>query len=386
MTRSSSDDPLHAIDDTLLQLLEKRAQHLRSNFAQSGKTELGSSELDSSELGSSEPNSEESNSLEHRSSTPTRQHWEEEELRRLCSMLDQSSPLSTPGLRAAFREIFRATQQREELTRVAYLGPAGTYSHMAARAAFGSSFEAVETGTIPEVFEVVERGLASYGIVPIENSTAGGVQFTLEALLKTKLQICGELVVDVEHCLLARHSDMSRIKRVLSHPQPLAQCKHWLAKHAPHLEILSTDSTTAAAKIARERDDTAAIASVLAAELEELQIIHSNINDSSNNATRFVTVANADAAPTGTDKTSFVFATKDEPGALCRILTLFQEASINLSRIESLPRGGERWQYLFYVDFSGHRLDPKVSQLLAVVQQHSEMVRIFGSYPKNPDC
>jgi len=264
---------------------------------------------------------------------------------------------------------------------VAFMGPQGTFSDIAARIAFPGA-ATLETPTIPAVFETVERGAANVGVVPIENSTEGGVSATLTALLESSLSICGELVIPVRLCLVARHQDRSLIRSVHSHPQPLAQCRHWLARELPGAPLVSTLSTATAALDAKGQDAIGAITSHLGAELHELYILAEDIQDSAENATRFVIVGPNDASRTGRDKTSIVFTTAHQQGALHQALGVFDAAGINLTRIESRPAPGKRWEYVFVTDLEGHRTDPAVAGALDALRQRSSTVRVLGSYPR----
>jgi chorismate mutase / prephenate dehydratase len=270
------------------------------------------------------------------------------------------------------------------LPHVSYMGPAGTFSHVAARTAFPEATH-VEAPTIASVIDQVASKKADYGIVPIENSTEGSVTPTLDALLEGTVQIRGELVVDIALCLLARHSDRSRFERVASHPQPLAQCRHWLARELPNATPWPTASTVVAAREALADDAVAAVAGKLAAELHGLSLVAENIQDRPENATRFVIVAETDSdEPTGADKTSVVFSTRHERGALRRALEVFDDAGINLTRIESRPALGRRWEYVFFTDLEGHRRDPAVASALERLLGVCGSVRVLGSYPRAP--
>ncbi len=267
--------------------------------------------------------------------------------------------------------------------RVAYMGPAGTFSHMAARAAFPGE-PTLETATIAEVVDRVAQGHAEFGVVPLENSIEGGVTATLDALLDGTLHISGELVIDVALCLVAKHTDRSRLRRVLSHPQPLAQCRRWLARELPHAQTVAVASTSAAAREAATDDSVAAITHAEAAELNGLVVLAANVQDREGNATRFVIVSRHDAPPSGRDKTSLVFSTVHERGALRRALGVFDDEGINLTRIESRPFPSKRWEYVFFTDLEGHRLDPPVARALAALTALGGEVRVLGSYPRAP--
>ena len=264
---------------------------------------------------------------------------------------------------------------------VAFMGPLGTFSDIAVRAAFPQR-PTVEVSTIPAVIDCVERGDAEVGVVPIENSTEGGVSATLASLLESSRLIRGELVILVSLCLAARHFELGRIQRVVSHPQPLGQSRRWLERQLPHAELVSMSSTTAAAREAARDDATAAITSRLGAELSSLAIIAEDIQDHAENATRFVIVAHEDAARTGQDKTSLVFSTPHARGALRRALAAFDDEGINLTRIESRPAPSRRWEYVFFTDLEGHREDPHVARALERLTHEGGTVRVLGSYPR----
>lgn len=286
------------------------------------------------------------------------------------------------GVRSVFREIISACLSLEEKLTVTYFGPPGTFTHMAARSAFGMAARYSEASTIPAVFDAVATGTTMYGVVPIENSTEGGVTYTHDSLLETDVQIRGEVLLDVSQCLVGRHDNLGRIERVYSHPQALAQCRGWLAKHLPRAQLIQSLSTSSAAGEVVGDDAAAAVSSRLAAELNGLVIIRENIQDHRENATRFVVLAKQDAPPTGNDRTSIAFSTRHERGALRRVLEIFDEEKLNLSRIESRPRPRERWQYVFFTDLEGHRLDANVTRALARLEAKCDMVRVLGSYPR----
>lgn len=264
---------------------------------------------------------------------------------------------------------------------VAFMGPLGTFSDIAVRVAFPHQ-PTVEVSTIPAVIDCVERGDADLGVVPIENSTEGGVSATLASLLESSLLIRGELVIPVSLCLAARHFELGRIKRVVSHPQPLGQSRRWLERQLPKAEIVSMSSTTAAAREAARDDETAAVTSRLGAELSSLAILAEDIQDHAENATRFVIVGHEDAARTGHDKTSLVFSTPHARGALRRALAAFDDEGINLTRIESRPAPSRRWEYVFFTDLEGHREDPHVARALERLIDEGGTVRVLGSYPR----
>jgi chorismate mutase / prephenate dehydratase len=265
--------------------------------------------------------------------------------------------------------------------RVAYMGPARSFSHAAALRMFGEHGQLLETRTIQDAIEAAGNGSADLAIVPIENSTEGGVNATLDALFDGDVTISAEFVLDIELCLLAQSSDLSAIRRVASHPQPLGQCKQWLRTNLPHAEVVVAPSTTSAAQDALRDPHTAAVGSRLAAELG-LLVVRERIQDHEGNATRFVVVGKTLAPPTGNDKTTLVFSTPHQQGALRRVLEVFDAEGLNLTRIESRPLRGQLWEYCFFTDLEGHRDEPRVQRALERLRRDGAMVRVLGSYPR----
>ena len=263
---------------------------------------------------------------------------------------------------------------------IAYFGPPGTHTHAAARRLFPDA-EELDLPTVAAVIEAVSSGAAERGVVPIENSTEGGVTTTQDSLLQQEVKLCGELVLEIVQCLCACDADLNRIQRVYSHPQALAQCRLWLATHLPRAELVMASSTAAAARQVASEPGTAAIASRLAAELNHLHVL-AEIQDQARNATRFVVVAKSDAAPTGRDKTSLVFSTVHQRGALRSALEAFDAEDVNLTRIESRPAPGRRWEYVFFTDIEGHRDDPAVKRALERLGTRCSSVKVLGSYPR----
>lgn len=319
-------------------------------------------------------------SLELASYDPER---EEQALARIEQRLATlGGKLSRASIRTIFREIQSACAVLDAPMKVGYLGPPGTFSHIAARSAFGLGVTYVDFPSISGIFTAVERGRINYGVVPIENSTEGGVTFTLDSFLSSEAKICGEFLLDVTMCLVGKNPNLSRLERIYSHPQPLGQCRAWLALHVPQAQLVSMPSTTAAAREAANDENAAAVASHLAAELTGLDVLAESIQDMSVNVTRFVLLSLTDAAPTGRDRTSIVFSTPDEKGALLAALAIFNQAGLNLSRIESRPGREKLWEYVFFTDVEGHHRDPAVAKALQDLQRVSRMVRVLGSYPR----
>lgn len=298
------------------------------------------------------------------------------------SNAERGGRLSRASIRAIFREIQSACAVLEAPLKVGYLGPPGTFSHIAARSTFGLGVTYLDFPSISGIFTAVERGRLDYGVVPLENSTEGGVTFTLDSFLTSEAKICGEFLLDVTMCLVGKNPELTKLERIYSHPQPLGQCRAWLAQHVPQAQLVSMPSTTAAAREAANDENSAALASHLAAELHGLDVLAESIQDMSVNVTRFVLLSMNEAPPSGRDRTSIVFSTKDEKGALLTALTIFNNAGINLSRIESRPGREKLWEYVFFTDVEGHQTEPGVARAIADLRKVSRMVRVLGSYPQ----
>jgi chorismate mutase / prephenate dehydratase len=294
----------------------------------------------------------------------------------------ENAGLPRASIREIYREIMSACLSIEQSHSVAYMGPPGTFSHIAARNAFGLAARYLDFPTIGSVIDQVARGNVTYGVVPIENSTEGGVTTTLDTLVEAEVMIRAELVIEVAVCLIGREQDLSKIRRVHSHPQPLAQCRLFLARTLPNAEIVSSASTTAAIHEAALDDTAAALGSRLAAELYGLPVLREGVQDRAENATRFVILAKNDAPRSGNDKTSIVFSTPHAQGALRRALQIFDEEGLNLTRIESRPALGQRWEYVFFTDLIGHRSDEPVARAIERLKQSCATVRLLGSYAR----
>ena len=292
-------------------------------------------------------------------------------------------PLTAAHVRAVFREIISASRSLERPLRVAYLGPEATYSHLAALAQFGSAAEYASAGTIAEVFDDVENGRAELGVVPVENTTEGGVGHTLDLLVESPLSICAEISLPIRHCLLARRgTTTARLRRVVAHPQALPQCRQWLATHLPGVELVETTSNARAAERASRERGTAAIAAKAAAERYGLAVLAEGIQDDAGNTTRFLVLGGADTArPSGDDKTSLVVSVRDEVGVLAKLLQPFARHGIDLIKIESRPLRERPWEYYFVLDLRGHRRDPRVERALAAVARRALRAKVLGSYP-----
>lgn len=286
------------------------------------------------------------------------------------------------GLEAVFREIISASISLEAGLKIAYLGPESTFTHEAARRAFGTSVEFDPHATVSEVFAQVERGEAQHGVVPVENSMEGTVTHTLDEMMESALKICGEVYLPVSQNLMSRERSLAEIRTVCSHPMALAQAATWLRHELPHANLEEAESTGEAARRASEEARVAAIGSVLAAEAYGLEVLARNIQDARTNATRFVILGRAQAGPTGRDKTSVVFSFKDRPGGLKDALSAFSDEGVNLTRIESRPSRRRAWTYVFFADLQGHPEDERVARALAALEERCTYVRLIGAYPE----
>jgi chorismate mutase/prephenate dehydratase len=291
-------------------------------------------------------------------------------------------PFPNDALRSIYREIISACLSLESPMKVAFLGPKATFSHLATMQLFGLSAELVPLKSIPAVFEEVEKGKALYGVVPVENSTEGVVSHTLDMFVESTLAITAEIMLEVHHDLLSRTGRMEDIKKVYSHPQPIAQCRQWLEGNLPGVPLVDVASTAVAAQIVSEDYAAAAIASGLAGSLYDLKVVRSRIEDQVNNFTRFLVVARKGCERSGNDKTSLLFAVKDEPGILCRMLEPFAKRGINLTKIESRPFKKKAWEYIFFLDLYGHLSDPEVAAAIAELRECCQFLKILGSYPR----
>jgi chorismate mutase/prephenate dehydratase len=294
-------------------------------------------------------------------------------------------PLPEKALKNIFREIISSSRALQEPIRVAYLGPEASFCYLAAQAHFGTSALYYSQTTVADVFDEVEKGRIAWGVVPVENSLEGPVKTTLDKLLLTPLNIRAEIFLRVSHCLISSYKKLEGIKRVYSHPQALAQCQGWLRKNIPHAPLIEVDSTVAAAERALEEQEGAAIASSLAAATYGLTIIAEGIEDSPSNTTRFFVIGRGHSTATVNDKTSLLFATHHAPGALYQALGSFAREAINLTRIESYPMKDRIGNYLFFVDFDGHRDEKKIKKCLADLEGSTTLFKILGSYPKGEE-
>ncbi|HCK40951.1 MAG TPA: prephenate dehydratase [Planctomycetaceae bacterium] len=302
------------------------------------------------------------------------------EVEKLDALVAQNNgPLKKESVRAIFREVLSGSHAVGHATRVAFLGPEFTYSHLAALESFGQSADMVAVGTIASVFEEVERGLTEFGIVPIENSTDGRITDALECLANTSAKICGNVLLHIHHCLLGAGTRKD-VKRVYSKPQALSQCRNWLGKHLPDAQLIGVASTAEAAQKATREPEAAAIASQQAGVNHSLNVLAPNIEDNPENITRFAVIG-AEASPrTGKDKTALVFEISHQPGALADAMGIFKRQKLNMTWIESFPMPGKRGRYLFFVEFQGHSSELRARRALASLEKKCLRLTMLGSY------
>lgn len=305
---------------------------------------------------------------------------ERDVLERLCAA--NKGPLSDAALTAIWKEMMSGSLALEKPLKVAYLGPEGSFSHLAAIEKFGRSVELVPVRDIAAVFDHVARQSADYGIVPVENTTGGAVRDTMECFLDVPgpVQVCAEMALPVHQNLLSK-TGLDRVKKVYSKPQVFDQCRNWLAKNLPQADLVAVGSTTEAALLASRVDGTAAIASSMAAELYSLTIVDPAIEDNPQNQTRFLVLGRESAGPTGRDKTCLLFSVAHKAGALVEVLKIFHRFGINMTKIESHPSPSKSWEYLFFVDIEGHAMDDSVREALQAAREHTRQLEVLGSFP-----
>ena len=311
--------------------------------------------------------------------TPEREHIV---FNRLFSL--NQGPLDQNAVRAVYREIISSCRALEKPLSVAFLGPEGTFSHLASVAKFGSMSAFVPAESIADVFSQVERNAADYGIVPIENSWAGVVPETLDTFMNSNLRVVSEVYQNIAHNLLTRADSLEQVTKLYSHFQPLAQCRKWLQNHLPNAQIVEASSTARSAELAAADADpnSAAIATTLAAERTGLPILCEHIEDNPTNRTRFLVLGYNEPEPTGKDKTSLLFSVHNRSGQLVQALNAFEKYDVNLTMIESRPNKTAAWEYLFYIDAQGHHKDANIAKALQLLNQQSLFARVLGSYPE----
>ena len=344
---------IDTIDDEIIRLLNERAHHV---------IEIGKLKK-----------AQDSTANLH---TPAR---EAEILDRLCK--NNPGPFPSEALRVVYREIMSGSLALEGPLKVAYLGPSATFTHLACIRKFGSSAQYVPMTSIKEVFNEVERGRADFGVVPIENSTEGVVNHTLDMFIDSNLQIYGEVQQEVSHHLLSKAETLGAIKKIYSHPHAIAQCRNWLETNLPGVPTSDVHSTARAAEMCADDPTAAAIASELAGQLYGLNVIKARIEDNINNFTRFLVLSLKPAERTGKDKTSIMLTVKDKVGALYDLLRPFASTGVNLSKIESRPSRRKAWEYIFFIDVEGHVEEERVKKALTELKSRCLFFKILGSYP-----
>lgn len=342
-------EQIDAIDDQILKLVSERAQHARTIGSLKGGDPI------------------------------YRPEREAQVLRRL---LEQNpGPLSDEAVTAIFRTVMSNCRALEKALSVAFLGPLGTYSEEAAVKQFGGLSSPIQCASIDEVFRLVEAGKADYGVVPVENSTEGAIGRTLDLLLGSKLQVCGEVDLPVHHNLLAKGTDKSTIRKVYSHTQSLSQCHEWLMANLPNVELHAVVSNAEATRLAAEDNASAAIASRRAGDIYGLSLLADSIEDDPRNTTRFLVIADHDVAPSGHDKTSLAMSVRNVPGAVVELLAPLAQNAVSMTKLESRPSHTGMWEYVFFVDIEGHRSDVKVAKALQTLENKASFLKVLGSYP-----
>ena len=290
-------------------------------------------------------------------------------------------PLSDKCLVSIWRELMSGSFALEKLMRIGYLGPQGSFSHSAATLKFGQSVEYEPMLDILSIFEEVGKGHCDLGVVPVENTTGGGVIETLDAFVDTDVKICAEVLMEIHHNLLA-NCQLGEIEKIYSKPEVFAQCRKWLSSTFKDAQTIPVASTAKAAQTAAGEKTAAAIGSKTAAQLYGLNIVCENIEDISNNVTRFLVISKEDAKPTGDDKTAILFSTAHKAGALADVLDVMKKYQINLTNIESRPSKKRQFEYYFFVDFIGHRLDEHITKSLKEAKEHCLQLSVLGSFPR----
>ena len=305
-------------------------------------------------------------------------HREQAVLDRVCKQ--NSGPITNESLRAIYREIMSSALSLEKSMTIAFLGPEATFTHEAAIRRFGSSLKYSPQNSIADVFTEVSRQRADYGVVPVENSTEGVVTHTLDMFVDSDLKVVAQIILKIQQCLVSRFK-RDQIQKFYVHPQTLAQCRSYLQKNFPHVEIIETSSNARSVEFASREKNSAAIAGVLAAEKYNVPVLEHNIQDNAVNATRFLVLGRQCSPPTGSDRTSMMLSIKHEVGALHNALSPFRKYKLNMTKIESRPSKRKAWEYFFFVDCDGHANDKKVAKAIADLEQACNFVKILGSYP-----
>jgi chorismate mutase/prephenate dehydratase len=348
---------IDAIDEKLLELFNQRAQ-CAIEVAKAKKSELKQGE-----------------SLDY-----FRPDREAQVIKRIQDF--NTGPLSNLEVGRLIREVMSACLALEQPLKIAYLGPEGTFTQTAALKHFGHSVDTVPMSCIPDVFSAVQAHHADYGLVPVENSTEGVVSHTLDMFLQSDLKVCGEVEVRIHHQLASLSQDRSSIKKIYSHQQSFAQCRNWLDQNYAGIERIPVSSNAEAAKLVSKDDQAAAICGEQAVDIFGLWVVSKNIEDLSDNTTRFMVIGDMEVAPSGNDKTTILLSTRNRPGALLSLLKPLAEHNISMNKIESRPSPDRLWDYVFFIDIDGHQQDEHVKQALDDLQQQAALFKILGSYPK----
>ncbi len=296
-------------------------------------------------------------------------------------MARNEGPLSNEAMARLFREIMSSCLALQYPMKIAFLGPAGTFTQEAAAKHFGSAVTTVPLAAINEIFREVESGSAHYGVVPVENSTEGVVNHTLDMFINSPLKIYGEVALRIHHNLMSNTHELTSIKKLYVHHQAHAQCRGWLDTNLPGIDYALVSSNAEAARCASEEAGAAAIAGEQAAEIYGLGIVAHNIEDEPDNTTRFLVIGKHLAQPSGNDKTSLLVSTANRPGALHQLLKVFADSDISMTRIESRPSRRGMWDYVFFIDIEGHVDDAPVAAALKTLERDAYLVKILGSYP-----
>ena len=305
-------------------------------------------------------------------------HRERAVFEKVCAL--NQGPITGEQLRTIYREIMSSALALEKTMTIAYFGPEATFTHQAAIQKFGSSLTYSAQKTIGDVFTEVSKRSADYGVVPVENSTEGVVTHTLDMFVDSDLKIVSQIMLRIQQCLMS-NSPMAKLKKLYVHPQSLAQCRGWLQKHLPRVEIIETSSNARSAEMAAAEKFSAALGGVLAAEKYGLNVLAQDIQDNAVNVTRFLVLGRRCRPPTGDDRTSLMVSVADKAGALHEAIAAFRKNKINMTKIESRPSKRKAWEYFFFIDCAGHFQEPKVAKAIEELGRHCHFVKILGSYP-----
>ncbi|MAE61483.1 MAG: prephenate dehydratase [Planctomycetaceae bacterium] len=292
-----------------------------------------------------------------------------------------TGPLPDSCLEAIYRELMSGSFAVQQSLRVGYLGPDGSFSHLAAKQQFGSSIDYVSVETISDVFRAIAAQEINLGLVPIENSIGGGITETLDGFMECDVHVCAEVLVAIHHNLLT-NDDPEQVKAICSRPEVFAQCRRWLADHLRQAELIAMPSSAKAAEHAANTPHTAAIGSTLAADIYNLKTAFSRIEDNPNNVTRFFVIGNQKPKPTGDDKTALMFSTAHKPGALAAVLDVLRDGGINLTHIDKRPSQNANWEYCFFADCDGHHENDNLARALDAAQEHCHNLTVLGSFPR----